>query len=546
MKLIELSSSPRSFIGVLLLIVVSYTSVATAQSLSTLHSFAGSPDGAEPLSTVIADSAGNLYGTSQTGGNACGASGCGTVFRLSPAGAGTYNETILHNFAAGTDGSGPYTQALFADSSGNLYGTTAEGGSGGCAWHSTCGTVFRLSPSKATGTYAETVLWRFGTGTDGAIPLAGVIGDNNGNLYGTTVQGGSSTQCGIGGCGTVYKLTPTGTGSYSETVLWSFSGGADGAGPRAGLVIDKSGNLYGTTVAGGGNGCTAFGVGCGVVYKLMPTATGAYSETVIYSFAGGADGARPNAGLIIDSAGGLYGTTSDGGANYVGAVYKLTPNGTSNYSETVLYSFGGSPADGGHPYAGVVADAAGVLYGTTQYGGGGCVGGCGTVYKLSPTTTGTFDETVLYRFTNSNDGATPFGGLFIDSLGSLYGTTYDGGSSGHGTVFTFSSRPDIKIIREAAGYYKVLFGVTQDGGGAVITAGGKIIVVPPRPGDRVAELLQEHLNTLVQAIQLHEEAQAKAAGTTAKSKNLQSAKALQSSINTLQKAQTALTQDAAR
>ena len=255
-----------------------------------LYSFTGS-DGSEPFAGLIADSSGNLYGTTQSGG---ASGGHGVVFKLSPSG----TETVLHTFTGGSDGGIPRA-GLIADTGGNLYGTTAGGGA------SNAGTVFKLSPSGT-----ETVLYSF-TGSDGSGPFAGLIADSSGNLYGTTQSGGAS-----GGHGVVFKLSPGGT----ETVLYSFTGGSDGGTPRAGLIADSSGNLYGTTQFGG-PGCG--GVGCGVVFKLSPSGT----ETVLYSFTG-SDGSGPFPGLIADSSGNLYGTTLSGGASGGhGVVFKLTGAG---------------------------------------------------------------------------------------------------------------------------------------------------------------------------------------------------------------------------
>ncbi|MGH9205494.1 MAG: choice-of-anchor tandem repeat GloVer-containing protein, partial [Acidimicrobiales bacterium] len=261
----------------------------------------------------IADSSGNLYGTTFQGGVVGGCTdglGCGTVFRLSPGG----TETVLHAFTFSSEGYGP-NGPLIADSSGNLYGTTYSDGASGN------GVVFKLTPG---GTY--TVLHTFTGGSDGANPAGDLIADSSGNLYGTTRGGGASgSGCGGFGCGTVFKLSPGGT----LTVLYSFTGGSDGEGPVGNLIADSKGNLYGTTLLGGGPGCGQFGLGCGVVFKLSPSGT----ETVLHIFTGGSDGGAPFAGLIADSSGNLYGTTFQGGAltacNGVGCgvVFKLAGAG---------------------------------------------------------------------------------------------------------------------------------------------------------------------------------------------------------------------------
>ncbi len=318
------------------------TPAAEAQTYTVVHSFRGA-DGSEPIAGLIGDSAGNVYGTTYNGG----ASNAGVVFKLNKAG-----ETVLYEFKGGADGFGPQA-GLIRDSAGNLYGTTTYGGiSSACAGDG-CGVVFKLDT-----TGVETVLHSFTGGADGANPEAGLIRDSAGNLYGTTSLGGIG--CAHGGCGVVFKLDTTGV----ETVLHNFRG-ADGDSPYAGLIRDSAGNLYGTTNAGGAlSGCG--GYGCGVVFKLDKT-----GETVLYSFSGGTDGAHPSAGLIPDSAGNLYGTTVFGGIvsstaeSGCGVVFKLDMTGTY----TLLHSFTGA-ADGGNP-GGLTRDSAGNLYGTTHAGGTG-------------------------------------------------------------------------------------------------------------------------------------------------------------------------------
>lgn len=256
------------------------------------------------------------------------------------------------------------------------------------------------------------VLYAFEGGSDGYRPRAGLIMDTAGDLYGTTSQGGS-TECGGFGCGTVFKLSADGT----ETVLHAFTGG-DGVVPDAGVIVGKRGNLFGTTSAGGANND-------GTVFEVATDGT----ETVLHSFKGKTDGAIPEGGLIKDDSGNLYGTTLEGGANSLGVVFRLAPNGTLK----VLHAFAGG-SDGAAPFAGLVADNSGNLYGTTYEGGDG---GYGTVFQL--TSDGT--ETVVHAFTGGSDGAYPHSGsLIIDKTGNLYGTTLNGGGSsacayGCGTVF---------------------------------------------------------------------------------------------------------------
>jgi len=342
-------------------------------------------------------------------------------------------ERVLYSFQGDSDGDSPYG-GLIADSSGNLYGTTAGGGTSGV------GTVFKLSPSGT-----KTVLHTFAGGFDGYSPLAPLIADSSGNLYGTTQVGGAS-RCSLG-CGVVFRVSADGT---SYVILHFFKGGSDGALPDTGLVADSSGNLYGTTNRGGGSGC--FGDGCGVVFKLSPDGA---SYTVLYSFTGFGDGGLPSGELIVDDRGNLYGTTQLGGAAGTGVVFRLSPGGT----ETVLYSFCSKPgcSDGSTPASGLLADGSGNLYGTTFLGGApGCFGyGCGTVFKLSPDGT----ETVLHAFCNTDcrDGSKPAGGLIADRAGNLYGTTYLGGLSGClpegcGVVFKLSTGGIFTVLHSFTGF----------------------------------------------------------------------------------------------
>jgi uncharacterized repeat protein (TIGR03803 family) len=363
---------------------------ARAQAFTVLYSFKGGHDGAYPFAGLVKDSRGNLYGTTSSGG----ASNNGTVFRLDTKG----RETVLYSFCKRincADGAIPLA-SLLRDKAGNLYSTTSVGGTSGN------GVVFMLDTSRK-----ETVLHRFaGDPSDGAYPQAGLIRDAAGNLYGTTTWGGSF------GDGVVYKLDKAG----KETVLYVFTGAIDGGDPQYGsLVRDAAGNLYGTTYTGGAFSCGSDG--CGTVFKVDK----ARQETVFHNFSG-RDG-QTYAGLIRDTAGNLYGTTDFGGPTQNGAVFKLDLTGT----ETILYSFTGG-TDGGFPFAGLVRDAAGNLYGTTQAGG---ASGWGVVFKLDTTNT----ETVLYSFTGGSDGGSPYGDLILDRAGNLYGTTNVGGASNFGVVF---------------------------------------------------------------------------------------------------------------
>lgn len=317
--------------------------VAADGTESVLYSFAGGNDGRRPEAGLIEDATGNFYGTTNQGGPA----DQGTIFKLAPGG----TETVLYAFKDGSDG-GMLQAALIADKAGNLYGTATQGGGSGC-YGDGCGTIFKLaSDGRFTAIHA------FTGGSDGDYPQAGLIADRRGNFYGTAAGGGAH------GFGTVFRLAADGKFS----VLYAFAGGTDGADSQAGLIADKTGNLYGTTRSGGGNGCT---YGCGTIFKLAPDGT----ETVLYAFTGGSDGGEPYGGVVADVAGNLYGTTISGGdADGLGVLFKLAADGNL----TALHTFEGTP-DGAWPEAGVILGENGNLYGTAYAEG---PDGWGTVFAV--------------------------------------------------------------------------------------------------------------------------------------------------------------------
>jgi uncharacterized repeat protein (TIGR03803 family) len=405
-----------------------------------LHRFVGSSDGSNPQAGLISDKSGNLYGTSYYGGTGgCNVNyefyGCGTVFELSPKSGGLWTETVLYNFAnSPTDGQYPVA-GLVLDQAGNLYGATGGGGTKNCGYGG-CGTVFELVHQVAPGgVWTETILYNFQGGSDGLDPLAGLIFDKKGSLYGTTVYGGNyqgvCSEFQIG-CGTIFKLTPSKSGGgWTETVLYRFKPTGDGFAPEAALVFDPSGALFGTTLRGGFYSSFC-GSGCGTVFRLTPPAKrrGAWSEAIVHEFTG-SDGGSPLGAVIFDRTGNLYGTTSVGllnGRVFSGTVFRLSPpRRAGNWTESVLIRFGTSGGPEA-PAAGVILDQAGNLYGTTLAGGRATFG---TVFRLAPPSKkhGAWTETTLHQFIDGSDGAFPEAGLVLGKGAALYGTTYSGGDA---------------------------------------------------------------------------------------------------------------------
>jgi uncharacterized repeat protein (TIGR03803 family) len=423
--------------SVITLILVAWfatgTNLAAAQE-SIIYSFVyGTSDGLRPYAGLVADGAGNFFGTSVYGG-AVGSpyNFDGTVYELSPASGGGWTEKVLYSFGVYTgDGTQPYGGVIF-DSKGNLYGTTTAGGANGQ------GAVFELSPGSG-GTWTEQIIYSFKGGTtDGATPKRGsLVFDAKGNLYGTTFYGGANGASPYDG--TVYELSPGTGGTWTGKIIHNFGASGDGANPVSGLTFDAAGNLYGTTDTGGTyNG--------GTVYELTPGSGGTWTEAVLHSFdANGVDGANPLAGVIIDAQGNLYGNTQIGGSygNGLGTVYELSKVG-GVWTEQILYSFTGNAngtTDGLTPIGNLMFDAAGNLYGTTLAGGVE-IASEGTVYELSRAS-GTWTEKILYAFNSAlSDGHAPESSLIFDAAGNLYGTTSAGGSNSagqYGTVFEIAN-----------------------------------------------------------------------------------------------------------
>jgi uncharacterized repeat protein (TIGR03803 family) len=411
------------------------TPVFAASKERVLYSFKDNgTDGHGPNAPLIFDVSGNLYGTTANGGTGsrCGTLGCGTVFELSPGSNGSWTEKVLHSFDwNGKDGYYPLG-GLISDTRGNLYGTTGKGGTGQCFDQYNedigCGTTFELMPS-ANGKWTEKVLHSFGHGKDGIRPNGGLTFDASGNLYGTTAWGGGNGQ------GTVFELISA-NGRWTEKVLHSFNG-ADGNYPSAGLpILDAKGNLYGTAEAGG-TYSSSCGLGCGTVFELSPSKDGKWTVRVLHKF-NNTDGMYPDANLIFDASGNLYSVTTMGGTFDEGTVFELLPD-NGNWMEKVLHSFAYGGGDGAGQPNGIILDASDILYGTTS-GGGAYYSG--SIFKLSPDTSGKWTEKVLHSFDRRGvDGRFPDGAI-LDASGNLYGTTTFGGApasgcygSGCGTVF---------------------------------------------------------------------------------------------------------------
>jgi hypothetical protein len=405
------------------------TANAFASQFTVLHNFLAKP-AAYPNSGLIIGPDGGFYGTAGFwGGHPCPKL-CGSVFEIKQTSTG-WQYQVIHTFhGPNHDGESPIGPLLF-DSVGNLYGTTSAVNSTGCfTRHTDCGTVFKLSP-RSNG-WVETILYKFTGRADGAWPAGNLVLDSAGNLYGTTLAGGNNNLCGQV-CGVAYELSP-GASGWTETVLHTFTGGSDGWGPR-GLTPDSSGNLLGVAAYGGTVNSTC-GSGCGTVFKLTPGA-GGWSLSVIYSFSGGSDGAAPFSPLVFDRQGNLFGTAARGGlaqcaGEGCGTVFELSPNGSGwNFSE--VYSFSGP--DGAEPQ-GIVFDSSGNLFGSADGGKTTC--GCGVLFKLAPGS-GNWTETVLYTLNGTTDGEFP-NPVVLDSAGNLFGTAVYGGSSSQklGTIFEFT------------------------------------------------------------------------------------------------------------
>ncbi len=396
--------------GALVLVAV-WGAGATSKGATTevIYSFAGEDDGEYTDTDIAVDRAGNLYGTSVLGGEFGG----GTVWQLSPVGGG-WVHTVLYNLTGGADGGEPY-KGVTLDGAGNLYGTAVTGGSGSC--EGGCGVTYKLT--KSGDTWTQRVIHAFTGGADGSGPGSRVAVDKRGNVYGMTPTGGAN------GLGVIYLLRPRSSAGYALRVIHTFTGASDGSSGSAGKLVLRGGRIFGAATTGGNHGS-------GTVFQLTPTQTGEWDFKTLYSFAGAPDGVFPYGALLFDAAGNIYGTTYYGGTNGLGAVYKLSPTLSGEWDETVIYSFQAGN-DGNSSISNLVSDPAGNLYGTTSEGGLGS----GTIFELSPGPNETWIESIPHSFQGSPDGAFPYAGMAGDGSGSFFGATVHGGDTGDGTVYKF-------------------------------------------------------------------------------------------------------------
>ncbi len=369
--------------------------VAHAATLTTIHNFAGASDGSNPVDGLLLGANGAFYGTTSTGGP----SGLGVVFQMGAKG----HETVLHGFLGGADGATP-NGGLIEAGGNTLFGTTTGGGAHGA------GTVYSVQGTN------ETVLYSFAGGAgDGATPLAGLLSDSKGNLYGTTSAGGPA------GTGTVFELlAPTSkTGAWTEKVLYSFAGGTDGATPVGRVSLDSAGNVYGTTSLGGTNGY-------GTVFELQ---AGSWHETILHNFVNGNDGGTPYAGLVADKQGNFYGAATQGGVNGGGTVFELSPS-QGGYTFSVPASVPGWGISG--TFRDVLLDKNGVIYATTHCDGNGS----GSIYELTRSG-GVWTYTILFNFNGNTNGQYSISNLSRKGK-TFFGTTIGGGANSAGTVYAFT------------------------------------------------------------------------------------------------------------
>lgn len=443
-------------------------------------------DGNGPQSELLPDGKDNLFGTTVGGG----ADRHGTVFELSPSvtAIGDWSEKVIYSFGENGSADGQYPEyAMVFDAKGNLYGVVGEGGA------TTNGGIFELTPA-GNGKWTEKMIYSFHNSSDDAFdPNGGLVIDKKGNLYGV-LYGGGGTNNG----GQVYELSPGDDGKWTPSVVYNFTGRANGDGnqPQGTLAWDRDGNLYGTTLLGG-----SLASSHGTVFKLTPEPGGSWSEKILYSFKGEPDdGAEPVGSLTVDADGNLYGATGNGGTDDVGTIYELVPS-AGDWTDKILHSFVRNttgPGDGELPIAAPVFDPVGNLYDVTVGGGG--TGNDGTVIRLRPTAGDDWDESVVHRFGLKNgDGNEPRAGLLVDAEGNLYGTTTDGGEFDDGAAFEiFSpSAAPTPVFSHAAGTYKsaIKVAIEDSASGAKIyfTTNGQIPTPKSRQYTKLIEVREDEV-----------------------------------------------------
>jgi uncharacterized repeat protein (TIGR03803 family) len=416
-----LNFSPAVLAITVTFLIAAAASPALCQTYTVLHNFTGAADGAAPMAGLTMDIAGNLYGTAQHGGNPACSNGCGSVFRLTHQGS-SWLLSVLYNFKGGNDSAFPGARVVFGPD-GALYGTTA-GGTGNSCSNNGCGTVFRLRPpatfcGSVSCPWTETVLYRFAGQPDGAIPGGGdLVFDPAGNIYGTTVGGGTTNNY-----GTAYKLSHSG-GGWTESILYNFTGQQEGGNPIGGLTFDTAGNLYGTTSIGGLVSPPDI-PGAGVIFKLTPSG-GGWTESTVYMFQGGSEADLPAASLTLGSDGFLYGTSLAGAAGFCQLGYHLGCGVVFSVPYSTIFGFFPNPANNpplSGPMAALALDSGRNIYGTTT---GDEVFSAGNVFKLSYPN---YSYTSLYDFTGGRDGGHPVSNVVFDTSGNLYGTASGGGGS---------------------------------------------------------------------------------------------------------------------
>ncbi len=403
---------PSGTIALLAASVLVLSALAHAQTFSVLHAFTNRADGGSPYTGVSMDRAGNLYGTTSSGGD--GPNPSGTIYRLKRVGSTWILSTLYSdNYRLGEGG--PYDGGVIVGPDGNVYGMTEIGGTN-CAPRG-CGTVYQLRPPAAicratSCPWTKTILYSFGGTPDGANPNIGNLTfDRAGNLYGVTGGGGAYNN------GTVFKLTRSGN-SWTESVLWSFAGNSDGVAPTGTLVFDSAGNLYGTATGGGANSA-------GTVFELSPSQSG-WTETTLYSLDQNEEGYEPFGGVALDQHGNIFGATFEGGPHGGGTAFGLTPS-SGGWTSTLLASFSGYEG----PFDAPSVDPAGNVYLTNTVVG---IGGGSVVYRFTYGN-GSWNSTALHTFSGGDDGSVPAASVLIDGTGNLYSTAIAGGHYGQGVVF---------------------------------------------------------------------------------------------------------------